>query len=364
MESFDIDEEWKKFLDNSDDFENNLTNDDSEKKINVKCSELYISTKTKIAFLNKSIDVNKIFWKLPIINYYEAKTGIIKKQMKSTCFSKDERKEIDEKIINVQNTGLPVKQHIISHLDNPTSKARINYKHVQKLSVGTCKKDFISYRTKEKGAFYNCFALIFRIYFNNEFKEVHIKVFNTGKLEIPGIQDNNLMYKAIVILIDTIQPFFEEPIFVDYNKIDTVLINSNFNCGYYIDRQKLFSKLKYDFGLISMFDPCSYPGIQSKFYYNREKKEQNGICECSIRCSKKGKGNGDGDCMEISFMIFRTGSVLIVGNCEEDTLNDIYLFVKNILESEFHDVNVGLIEPYNIKKKIKKKQKKYSIIVE
>jgi hypothetical protein len=37
----------------------------------------------------------------------------------------------------------------------------------------------------------------------------------------------------------------------------------------------------------------------------------------------------------VSFMIFRTGSVLIVGKCEENVLNDIYLFIKNMMEREY-----------------------------
>lgn len=364
MDTFDIDQEWKNFLNDSDKFENEISNDTAEQHSNIKCSKLYISTKTKIAFLNTQVDVNKIFWKLPIINYYEAKTGIIKKQMKNTCFSKEECNFVDELVKIEGKDGIPVKQFVISHLDNPTSKAKVNFKHVQKISVGTCKKDFISYRTKEKGAFYNCFALIFRIFYNDEYKEVHVKVFNTGKLEIPGIQDDNLMYMALDQLINIIQPMFNNKVFVDRDKIDTVLINSNFNCGYYINRQKLFSKLKYEFGMISMFDPCSYPGIQSKFYYNKNKTTQNGICDCSTRCNKKGSGDGDGDCKEISFMIFRTGSVLIVGNCNEKILGEIYIFIKNILETEYPNINEGLIVDEDKNKIQKRKQKKYTIIID
>ena len=47
-----------------------------------KCSDLHISTKTKIAHLNQEIDLNKIFWQLPVIEFYSPKCGIIKKQMK------------------------------------------------------------------------------------------------------------------------------------------------------------------------------------------------------------------------------------------------------------------------------------------
>ena len=38
--------------------------------------------------------------------------------------------------------------------------------------------------------------------------------------------------------------------------------------------------------------------------------------------------------VKISFMIFRTGSILIVGKCEENIIYYIYNFIKNIIEKE------------------------------
>jgi hypothetical protein len=40
----------------------------------------------------------------------------------------------------------------------------------------------------------------------------------------------------------------------------------------------------------------------------------------------------------VSFMIFRTGSVLIVGKCDESILLKIYDFLKNILKNEFSHI--------------------------
>jgi hypothetical protein len=42
--------------------------------------------------------------------------------------------------------------------------------------------------------------------------------------------------------------------------------------------------------------------------------------------------------IHVSFMIFRTGSVLIVGKCDEDVLMLIYEFLKNILRTEFVNI--------------------------
>ena len=38
---------------------------------------------------------------------------------------------------------------------------------------------------------------------------------------------------------------------------------------------------------------------------------------------------------KMSFMIFRTGSVLIVGKCSENILYEIYRFIRVILETEY-----------------------------
>jgi hypothetical protein len=314
-----------------------------------KPSDIYISTQTKIAYLNQTVDLESVFWNLPVIPYCCTSEGIIKKQMKINSFTQDKVDEIESRISQLSN----VRQNIISFVEPKTNSKQI-FKHVQKLTIGYSKKDFTNYRTKEKSAFYNCFALILRVFYEDKYNEVHVKVFNTGKLEIPGIKKSSLLVKTFDVLCNLLQPHISTPISVVDGSVDTVLINSNFTCNYYINRSKLHEILKRKYNLISMFDPCSYPGIQCKFYYNTCKTEQDGICTCATKCSKKGSGTGKGQCIEISFMIFRTGSILIVGNCDEDILQIIYDFIKNILYNEFESVNTGLIRDED--KKIKKKK--------
>jgi hypothetical protein len=62
-------------------------------------------------------------------------------------------------------------------------------------------------------------------------------------------------------------------------------------------------------------------------------------------------------------MIFRTGSILIVGKCNEEQLNKVYNYLKDILYNEFHEINQGIIDYELIKLNktditSKKKQKK------
>ena len=39
------------------------------KKESPKCSDIYISTKTKIAYLNSEINLINVFWEIPVIKY-------------------------------------------------------------------------------------------------------------------------------------------------------------------------------------------------------------------------------------------------------------------------------------------------------
>jgi hypothetical protein len=69
---------------------------------------------------------------------------------------------------------------------------------------------------------------------------------------------------------------------------------------------------------------------------------------------------------EISFMIFRTGSVLIVGKCNEDVLREIYDFIKTMLETEYMTIGKCLvsIDTSLEKKRVPKVRRKVVIFSE
>ena len=147
---------------------------------------------------------------------------------------------------------------------------------------------------------------------------------------------------------------------LSYNHInETVLINSNFNCGYFINREKLYEILKYKYKINSAYDPCSYPGIQCKFYYNPKLEIQTGRQPFTSVDEGEMK-----NITKVTFMIFRTGSVLIVGKCDEFVLKETYKFLKNFFEIEFNDVGREIITQQsktNTKKKPKIQKKTITI---
>jgi TATA-box binding protein (TBP) (component of TFIID and TFIIIB) len=371
-----INEEWENFIstdlnyDDDDyyDIENdskceneyifpNLKNQLINNNYEVKCSDIYISTKTKIAYLNIPINLHKLFWLTPIIPYMEPKNGVIKKQMKFNSSTQEELNDIKERLKNIGYYD----EQVITSIDNP--HGRIKFKDIRKITIGLSKKDIMSYRSKKKSAFYNCFVLILRIKINSIFKEFHVKVFNTGKMEIPGIQNDESFNKILDLVIEILQPNIDEKLEYRDANCETVLINSNFNCGFYINRDALYDLLKYKYNIQSIYDSCTYPGVQCKFYFNPNLsiEEQTGS-QISKENMEKHK-----NIKEVSFMIFRTGSVLIVGKCDEYILMIIYEFLKKILKTEYNNIcqqnihNENIVENKN-KIKNKKVRRKHIII--
>jgi len=91
--------------------------------------------------------------------------------------------------------------------------------------------------------------------------------------------------------------------------------------------------LRNKYNINAIYDPCSYPGIRCIYYYNFNDKV-----------------------IKISYMIFRTGSILIVGKCNEIVLKIVYEYIKNILLTEYNKIyNEGSIKKEIKVQKLKKK---------
>jgi TATA-box binding protein (TBP) (component of TFIID and TFIIIB) len=350
----ELNDEWDMFNANIDqDSDSDLECVDEASPITVQrdsapaASLIYISTKTKIAYLNvDELDINSLFWHILIIPYHTPEQGIIKKQIKFNSSTEPDLLLIQEKLQSYPYYT----EHIITSINNP--QGRITFKDVRKITIGLSKKDIMSYRCRQKSAFYNCFVIIVRMEDNGQFKEFHVKIFNTGKLEIPGIQSNEVFERLLAYVVCILSPHIPHTTLQIAKESSTVLINSNFNCNFHINREILYQILKSKYNVQCIYDPCSYPGVQCKFFYNPSLTEQTGIQpdDSSIITHK------------VSFMIFRTGSVLIVGMCDEIILHSIYEFLKKMLIDEFHIISQAT--PLNIEVRKAKKVKKKTIIVD
>ena len=107
MHMHNIDEEWEKFISYSanqeeeDEYECDSEYDESIESAAYlskdvvdmnhvpESSNIYISTKSKIAYLNTSVDLKNIFWNVDIIHYTMPTNGVVKKQIKFNSNSQE-----------------------------------------------------------------------------------------------------------------------------------------------------------------------------------------------------------------------------------------------------------------------------------
>jgi hypothetical protein len=344
-----------------------------------KPSPLVISTKTKCLFLSVPIPIYDVFWGVPVLPYWKPEEGVIKKQTKIICSSSEEYEEYqnklraldpdtyEEKVIKfVDNAGYVPNEEEVEGL-KPLSKTaanrrKIKYKNERKITIGMCKKDVLNVRRKEKqGAFYNCVALTLRIRYEEQYYEFHAKIFNTGKIEVPGRMNTDMMEMIKASILNILGMIIREPItFISCKR--GVLINSGFKCGFLVDRDKVHHILKTKYNIETSYDSCSYQGVKCKYYFNHEIGFDKGVQTGRIMegdVSKMKDMNLNKKYSEVAFMIFRTGSCIIVGNCSKRVLYFIYDFISRVLMDEFHHISVGMEEPVQPKKR---KDRKVNIL--
>ena len=127
----DTDIAWQEFINNG-----KFLSKKEEKNQSItipKSSNIYISTQTKIAYINKTVDLNHIFWKIPILSYHSAQEGVLKKQMKTVCNNIEESKKLDKMLAGEKENCVDV--NIIKMINNPTAR-KIKYKDIRKINIG------------------------------------------------------------------------------------------------------------------------------------------------------------------------------------------------------------------------------------
>lgn len=352
-------------------------------------SSLTISTKSKEIKLNIPVDLN-IFWNIELVSYDSFESGIIKKQRRIKCEKvSDYEMYLSNKLRGQKIKGCNYIQEFITKQMDVQKGDRHLFTHVSMISFGISSKDILK---NIKQAFMNCIVLIIRLKTSDWdsnvikgddadlFHEYHVKLFNTGKITFAGVKNDIILQKLFNIVIDMLkiyQPIQFELCSTDVNEYQAtlVIVNSNFKCNFCIDQhtlRKIFT-VKYN-------RPCiynsgnQYTGLRCKYYYdlNKSVEEQTGLYahingpDVALAKTSGPKNRTDKilkypkNIVRISYAIFRTGSVLIAGKCNDDILNVVYKHITKILHDEFPYIYMG---PQEIKlEKNKTKCKKHSIM--
>jgi TATA-box binding protein (TBP) (component of TFIID and TFIIIB) len=222
---------------------------------------------------------------------------------------------------------------VYSHLELDDNIKFIEYS--DKPSRGFHHKLMSEKKKSKKKVFYNQITIIVLI--ENDIN--NIKLFNNGSISMTGVKSQENGKKAINILFNKLQKTKnDENVFVFSNpeaeitKFDIVLINSDYDVGYEIKRSELHQILVTQYKIFSSFEPCIYPGVNSKFLWNSAYKDEQytGKCYCHGACNGKGSGNGEGDCKKVTVSVFQSGSVIITGAKTTEQINDAYTFINKV----------------------------------
>jgi TATA-box binding protein (TBP) (component of TFIID and TFIIIB) len=214
---------------------------------------------------------------------------------------------------------------------------------------GYCKKD-IENKTKKKKTFYNQATIILRLLDqSNTLKEVNSKLFSNGRIQMTGIKSIESAEASLKLLFNSIKNLsyidsegktiyaINDKINAHCGKINIHLINSDYKTGFKIKRDILHDLLVNTYDIYSTYEPCIYPGVNTKYYWNKT-NTMDGVCGCSVECNGKGGGNGDGECKKVTISIFQSGAIIITGATNIEQLNSAYNFINRVLDTHFDEL--------------------------
>lgn len=112
---------------------------------------------------------------------------------------------------------------------------------------------------------------------------------------------------------------------------DCELIIISFALPFYINLKKLNDIFKNKYKLLSIFGTSSYPGVNTKFTYNRN-------CNHTEHIKKKKKYMCD--CRDMSIFTFRTGKVIITGFDNLEKIQTIFDKYIKIIKDEEENIRV------------------------
>ena len=248
---------------------------------------LRISTITSVAELNTHIDLDLLY------------KGV----------------EIDDKIKYIEKGDLPPR-------GEPTKKKRK------------------SRNNKKNSVFFNQATIH---YFHE--KMINVKVFNNGKIQMTGLKyesQGKTVIKELIQRIIDIDSQNDHTIFLTkqdtytFDNYRIVLINSDFDCKNSINRENLQNTM-IEMDMFSSFEPCIYPGVNIKYFYNTNNLGCKGICNCERKCD--GKGNGVDMCRRVTIAVFNSGKIIITGAMNREQLVECYDFINHTIEKNPQIIN-------------------------
>ena len=209
--------------------------------------------------------------------------------------------------------------------------------------VGSSTRDVLTKRKITDKTFFNQATLVIRKKYKAGWKEVNVKLFANGGVQMTGVPTSEFSQDSINYVIDQIKKYDGEVFVVNENammtKFRVQLINSDYSINRHIHQEKLHKVLSNVYNLFSSHESTIYQGVNTKYYYNKKGNPlRPGICECKLACTGQGLGDGDGQCKRITISPFSSGKIIITGAREMDQINEAYEFFNEILKTHQIDI--------------------------
>lgn len=215
--------------------------------------------------------------------------------------------------------------------------------------LGACYKDIFTERKITNKAFFNQSTMVLRRYIpgTTTFKEVNVKLFANGGIQMTGVMSEEFAKDSLQFLLSEIKKLKVSP-FLDgiptIDKFSIQLINTDYSLNKYVNQNLLHKMLVNDYNLFSTLEKTIYQGINTKFYYNKQNTVQRGVCTCENSCKGQGLGDGEGQCKKITISIFRTGKIIITGGRHMEQIYMAYDFLNNILKKHADEVLIDIAD--------------------
>lgn len=117
-----------------------------------------------------------------------------------------------------------------------------------------------------------------------------------------------------------------------------VMINSDYEVGFNIDRAKLHQLLKRKYNIYATLE-STYQAVKSYYFFNDKTPDQRGVCKCDVPCFVMKEQNKDRDvelpCAQVTIAVFRTGSVIITGGSKIEQTREAYEFINQVIKDNY-----------------------------
>ena len=212
----------------------------------------------------------------------------------------------------------------------------LKFEH-KNMVLGCSYKDIFTNRKITSKSFFNQSTMVIRRKMDEEkedhWKEVNVKLFANGGIQMTGVTSEEFAHKTIVWLLHTLlalpqSPFAEKP---SIERFSVQLINTDYALNKFINQDALHKLLINEYNLFSMLEKTIYQGVNTKFFYNTMNPGV-GICQCTNPCKGQGTGEGNGQCKRITMSIFRTGRIIITGARQMVQIEAAYEFLNSVFD--------------------------------